>query len=153
VYAQEDEEKSYELVQTNDHENDTDDLAAGQEPFNVGNLQLKNKIESNIKRIPKFTGRRIGELVQMKEEEVDDISDVVLMRYTVEHHAQDTDDIVVELNEDKSYDNKHSSKWNSMVEQQTKVIDKQMKDFDQKEEEAEELKKEAEVRKVQWMRE
>jgi hypothetical protein len=43
-----------------------------------------------------FGGRSIGELVQLEDDI--DVEDVVLMRYTVDHHAHDTDDIAIEFN-------------------------------------------------------
>ena len=71
-----------------------------------------------------FGGRRIGELVQMEDEE-DDISDVVLMRYTVGHHENDTDDIAIELNPDE-FDNHHSRMWNMQVQHAQAALEKQM---------------------------
>lgn len=50
----------------------------------------------------------------MDDDEEDDISDVVLMRYTVSHHENDTDDIAIELNPDEQ-DMHHSKLWNMQV--------------------------------------
>lgn len=81
-------------------------------------------IASNIED-SRFNGRPIGELVQL-EDDIDD-SDVVLMRYTVNHHAKDTDDIVVELSpEENHYDKKHSKRWNKMVDIKAKELEQQM---------------------------
>ena len=66
--------KSYN--RTNPHENDTDDLDHKFNPVGWEKLAKKNPEL-------KFSGRRIGELVQMDDDEEFDNTDVVLMRYTV----------------------------------------------------------------------
>jgi hypothetical protein len=56
----------------------------------------------------RFTGKSIGQLLQVEKEDLEfDDSDVVLLRYTAEHHSEDTDDIVEELSPE-NYDKKHS---------------------------------------------
>ena len=45
----------------------------------------------------------------------DDNNDVVLVRYTVDHHANDTDDIAIEF-APETYDKKHSKRWNMLVD-------------------------------------
>jgi hypothetical protein len=65
-----------------------------------------------------YSGRSIGELVQVDDEDQEfDDSDVVLLRYTVSHHEDDTDDIVEDLSPE-TYDSKHSKKWNEAVDKQ-----------------------------------
>lgn len=84
MYAKEDDDKSYELVQFN-HESDDDDIPEGQDPYNVGLLQLKSKMDKQ-----RFMGLRIGELVQVDKFEDDN--------FLMLSGPNDTDDIVVELN-------------------------------------------------------
>jgi hypothetical protein len=133
MYEQEDDDKSYELVQF-DHENDTEDMPEGQNPYGFDFIQQRSN------------GKSIGELVQTQAQLSYDPSDVVLMRYNVDRHINDTDDIVVELNEEKNYDNKHSKKWNQQVATEEKVIEKQLAQSDLNEKEQEQLKQQTEIR-------
>jgi hypothetical protein len=94
-----------------------------------------------------FGGRRIGELVQMEDEE-DDISDVVLMRYTVGHHENDTDDIAIELNPDE-FDNHHSRMWNMQVQHAQAALEKQMEIEENMEKAKERAKEEAKLKAAQ----
>ena len=159
LYKDEEAEQSYEFVQTQYHENDTDDLADGQEPFAVQMqfdhendtddmpldqdpymVQLQDH-ENDTDDIPagqdpflvqiddsRFNGRSIGELVQIRDADDDEFdgSDVVLMRYTVSHHENDTDDIDIELNPTGD-DPHHSKMWNQQVQKQAQELENTMR--------------------------
>ena len=84
------------MTQIDWRENDTDDIPDGQDPVML------------MVRDSDFEGKRIGELLQVEDDDLEfDDSDVVLLRYTVDHHSEDTDDIVEELSPE-SFDSKHN---------------------------------------------
>lgn len=112
LYAAEDEEKSYELVQFN-HENDDDDIPDGQDPWNVGTLLM-------MKENQRFNGRSIGELVNMEDETL------LQIRYENHPHERDTDDLPTEF-APKDYDTHHSKHWNELVKLKEKEIEKDLK--------------------------
>jgi hypothetical protein len=62
----------------------------------------------------------------MDDEDDFDNSDVVLMRYTVDIHGQDTDDIVIGLSPE-NYDHHHSARWNQVVNEKALELEQQMK--------------------------
>jgi hypothetical protein len=85
------------MTQTEWRENDTEDMPEGQDPIML-----------MVRDDDRFTGKSIGQLLQVEKEDLEfDDSDVVLLRYTAEHHSEDTDDIVEELSPE-NYDKKHS---------------------------------------------
>lgn len=59
------------------------------------------------------------------------------MKYTVQHHLKDTDDIVEEFSPDFDYNDKHSKSWNMAVDRATKALEKQLAEADRQEQEKE----------------
>ena len=97
----------------------------------------------------KFHGKSIGELLQVEDEDVEfDDSDVVLLRYTVDHHGEDTDDIVEELSPE-NYDSKHSKEWNRAVEKQAVALENQIKVEENSVESAKKAKEVAKQRAIE----
>ena len=78
----------------------------------------------------------------MDDDEEFDNSDVVLMRYTVSHHEEDTDDIVIGLNPE-GIDHHHSAQWNKMVNEKAVELEQQLKVEENIEQAQEKAKQEA----------
>ena len=147
---QDEDEESYEFLQFN-HENDNEDIPDGQDPIMVmfnhehDTEDLPEGQDPIMVDTSRFSGRSIGDFVQTEEEDNDfEEQDVVLMRYTVSHHEDDTDDIAIELSPD-SYDSKHSKQWNMAVEKQAKDLENQIQLEDNMKESAIKAKKDSEL--------
>ena len=72
----------------------------------------------------------------------------MLLRYTVDHHGEDTDDIVEELSPE-SFDAKHSKEWNKAVEKQALAIENQIKLEENMVESAKKAKEDARLRAIE----
>lgn len=111
MYAQEEDEETYEFVQlddktaANDHWNDTDDIPDGQDP--VGLVQKRHSHSKSL----------ADSLVQLDSK----------VRYDAIPHENDTEDITQDKDEENLYNRHHSKLWNEVVNRKAQELEDTMK--------------------------